>query len=166
MVAALIQHGEASLTRWLPYLPCHGLQAQSKQQRMSRWLHNSLIKVHRLYKPLIKLALATWGERCLYLNLDTSLYWKEYSLVRLSVVYRVRALPIIWRVLNHDSASVAFEAYQEILPRSPSITRRGEGGSVGRPGLCSPQCHEADHYYLRLALPDSDKALYLDLAVG
>ncbi|MFM7470574.1 MAG: transposase, partial [Nodosilinea sp.] len=36
IVAALIQRGEVSLTRWLPYLPCRGLQAQSKQRRVSR----------------------------------------------------------------------------------------------------------------------------------
>ena len=57
----------------------------------------------------------SWGEACLYLSLDLSLYWEEYCLVRLSVVYRGRALPIIWRVLKHDSASVAFEAYREML---------------------------------------------------
>ena len=33
----------------------------------------------------------------------------------ISVVYRGRALPIIWRVLKHDSVSVAFEAYREML---------------------------------------------------
>ena len=115
MVVALIQRGEVSLTRWLPYLPCRGLQAQSKQRRVTRWLHNSRINIHRLYKPLIQAALATWGEACLYLSLDTSLYWEEYCLVRLSVVYRGRALPIIWRVLKHDSASVAFESYREML---------------------------------------------------
>jgi hypothetical protein len=54
MVAALIQRGEVNLTRWLPYLPCRGNQAQSKQRRVSRWLHNSRINVHRLYKPLIQ----------------------------------------------------------------------------------------------------------------
>ncbi len=41
--------------------------------------------------------------------------FEEYCLVRLSVVYRGQALPIIWRVLKHDSVSVAFEAYRDIL---------------------------------------------------
>jgi hypothetical protein len=44
MVAALIQRGEVSLTRWLPYLPCRGLQAQSKQRRVSRWFHNLSVR--------------------------------------------------------------------------------------------------------------------------
>jgi hypothetical protein len=78
MVVALIHTGEVNITRWLPYLPCRGQLAQSKQRRVSRWLHNARINVHRLYKPLIKAALSTWQEDCLYLSLDTSLFWDEY----------------------------------------------------------------------------------------
>jgi hypothetical protein len=51
MVAALIQRGEVSLTRWLPYLPCRGVQEQSKQRRGSRWLHNSRINFTASIKP-------------------------------------------------------------------------------------------------------------------
>jgi hypothetical protein len=87
MVMALLQRGEVNLTRWLPYLPCRGVQAQSKQRRLSRWLHNRRIHVHRLYKPLIQAALAAWEEECLYLSLDTSLFWDEYCLIRLAVVH-------------------------------------------------------------------------------
>lgn len=107
MVVALIHTGEVNITRWLPYLPCRGQLAQSKQRRVSRWLHNARINVHRLYKPLIKAALSTWQEDCLYFSLDTSLFWDEYCLVRLAVVHRGRALPLVWRVLEHSSASVS-----------------------------------------------------------
>ncbi|HEY9828456.1 MAG TPA: hypothetical protein V6D19_23705 [Stenomitos sp.] len=47
--------------------------------------------------------------------LDTSLFWDQYCLVRLCVVYRGRALPVVWRVLSHRSASVSFEQYQEMI---------------------------------------------------
>ncbi|MEY3298370.1 MAG: hypothetical protein RLZZ597_1630 [Cyanobacteriota bacterium] len=109
---ALLQRGEVSLTRWLAYVPCRGVQAQSR--RLSRWLHNRRLNVHRLYKPLIQAALADWAEDRLSLSLDTSLFWDEYCLVRLAVV-RGRALPVVWRVLKHRSASVAFDAYREML---------------------------------------------------
>ena len=58
MVVALIQSGEVNLTRWLSYVPYRGQYAQSKQRRVSRWLHNRRIKVHKLYMPLIRTALA------------------------------------------------------------------------------------------------------------
>ncbi len=125
MVVALLQRGEVSLTRWLPYLPCRGEQAQSKQRRVSRWLHNSRINVHRLYKPLIQSALGNWEEQCLYLSLDTSTYWEEYCLVRLAVVYRGRALPVVWRVLKHKSASVSFNEYREMLYQAAHLLPKG-----------------------------------------
>ena len=33
--------------------------------------------VHRLYKPLLRAALADWQDDKLYLSLDTSLFWIE-----------------------------------------------------------------------------------------
>ena len=115
MVAALIQTGEVNLTRWIAYLPCRGHFAQSKQRRVRRWLGNSRINIHRLYKPIIQAALADWQEERLYLSLDTSLFWDEYCLIRLAVVHRGRALPLAWRVLEHESASVAFRNYRQLL---------------------------------------------------
>lgn len=64
MVVALIETGETNLTRWLPYLPCRGQYAQSKQRRVRRWLENARINVHKLYKPLIQAALAGRKTAC------------------------------------------------------------------------------------------------------
>ena len=125
MVAALIQTGEVNLTRWIAYIPCRGHYAQSKQRRVRRWLGNSRINIHRLYKPIIQAALADWQEDCLYLSLDTSLFWDEYCLIRLAVVHRGRALPLAWRVLEHESASVAFSEYQEMLTQAAKYLPAG-----------------------------------------
>jgi len=128
MVVALIQTGEGNLTQWLSHLPCRGQFAQSKQRRVRRWLGNARINVHRLYKPLIQAALADWQEDYLYLSLDTSLFWDEYCLVRLAVVHRVLALSIVWRVMEHRSASVAFIDYREMLYQA--VGRLPEGVKV------------------------------------
>ncbi|NEP28773.1 hypothetical protein [Moorena sp. SIO3I6] len=65
-----------------------------KQRRVRRWLDNARINVHRLYKPLIQAALEDSKEECIYLSHYTSLFWDEYCLIRLAVVYRGRALPV------------------------------------------------------------------------
>jgi hypothetical protein len=157
MVAALIQRGEVNLTRWLPYLPCRGEQAQSKQRRVSRWLHNSRINVHRLYQPLIQAALADWDEDCLYLSLDTSLYWDEYCLVRLAVVHRGRALPLVWRVLKHKSAAVAFSDYREMLwqgakrlPAGVKVVLLADRGFVHHQAMHMMRTELGWHYRIRL----------------
>ena len=126
MVAALIQTGEVSLTKWISYIPCRGTFAQSKQRRVRRWLGNSRINVHRLYKPLIQAALSTWSDECFYLSLDTSLFWEEYCLIRLAVVHKGRALPLTWRVLKHASASVAAADYQEMLKQANRLLPVGK----------------------------------------
>jgi hypothetical protein len=41
--------------------------------------------------------------------------WNTYCLIRLSVSYRGRAVPLVWRVLEHGSAAVSFETYQDLL---------------------------------------------------
>lgn len=87
MVAALSQTGEVNLTRWIPFIPCRGQYAQSKQRRIHRWLHHARISVHQLSQPIVQAALADWQDDCLYLSLDTSMFWDEYCLVRL-VVHR------------------------------------------------------------------------------
>ena len=115
LVVALIQTGEVNLTKWAKYIPCRGQYAQSRQRRIRRWLGNPRINVHRLYKPIIQAALSTWEDECLYLSLDTTVYWDEYCLIRLAVVHRGRALPLAWRVLEHPSATVAFGEYHEML---------------------------------------------------
>jgi hypothetical protein len=157
MVVALLQHGEVNLTRWLPYVPCRGVQAQSKQRRLSCWLHNSRLKVHRLYKPLIQAALADWDEEWLYLSLDTSLFWDEYGLIRLAVVHRGRALPVVWRVLRHRSASVAFDEYQERLhqaanrlPQEMKVVVLADRGFIHTEAMSAITTELGWHYRIRI----------------
>ena len=126
MIVALIQAGEINLTRWVPHLPSRGLYAQSKQRRVRRWLDNPRINVHKLYQPLISAALASWQEECLYLSLDTSIFWERYCLVRVAVVHRGRTLPVAWRVLAHPSASVTFKDYQGVLQRASRCLPQGK----------------------------------------
>ena len=49
----------------------------------------------RLYSSLIQTALCEWGMPVITLIEDTSMLWDEYCLIRLSVQYRVRAVPIV-----------------------------------------------------------------------
>jgi predicted RNA binding protein YcfA (HicA-like mRNA interferase family) len=117
MMAGLIQCGKISLTAWAPYVHSRAVFAQSTVRRFARWLENDRIDVHALYGPLIQQALAEWGTRALYLALDTSMLWDAYCLVRISLVYRGRAVPIVWTVLEHPSSSVAYEVYKGLLDK-------------------------------------------------
>ena len=109
MIVGLMQSGTIGLTTWAPYVHSRAMYAQSTVRRFARWLENDRIDVHALYGPLMQQALAEWGNHVLYLALDTSLLWDTYCVVRVSLVYRGRAVPVVWTVLAHPSSSVAYE---------------------------------------------------------
>lgn len=125
MVVGLIETGEISLPAWVPFVRGRAQYAQSTQRRFRRWLDNRRIEVAPLYGPLIQQALQGWGKHTVYLALDTSLLWNEYCLMRLSVVYRGRAVPLVWEVLEHGSSSVTHAAYEALLEAVPALLPAG-----------------------------------------
>lgn len=128
MMVGLILSSSISLTSWIPSTISRALQAQSVQRRFARWLDNDRLDVHLMYAPLIQEALTAWGEATLYLVLDTTMLWDQYCMIRLSVVYRGRAVPLAWQVIEHRSAQVAFRVYRDLLEGAakllPSCTRK------------------------------------------
>lgn len=61
-------------------------------------------------------ALLHWREQQVELALDSSLLWNRFVVVRIALIYRGRALPLAWLVLEQASASVSFENYAALLP--------------------------------------------------
>ena len=125
MVVGLIQAECVKLTAWVPFVQGRARYAQSTQRRFRRWLGNRRIEVAPLYGPLIEQALQEWGTHTLYLALDTSMLWNQYCLIRLSVVYRGRAVPVVWEVIEHGSSSVTHEAYAALLDAVPALLPAG-----------------------------------------
>lgn len=125
MVVGLIQAECVKLTAWVPFVQGRAQYAQSTQRRFRRWLGNRRIAVAPLYGPLIHQALREWGRHTLYLALDTSMLWNQYCLIRLSVVYRGRAVPVVWDVIAHGSSSVTHDAYAALLDVVPALLPAG-----------------------------------------
>lgn len=121
MVIGLICSECINLSKWRVYVKSRAKFAQSYQRRFSRWLHNPRINVQRLYSSLIAQALRSWGEGSITVIEDTSMLWDEYCLVRVSVQYRGRAVPVVFRVLRHNSSSIKFEVYQAMLKRAAGL---------------------------------------------
>jgi hypothetical protein len=124
MMVGMIQAGGISLTAWAPYVVSRAQYAQSTVRRFRRWLDNDKIDVLALYGPFMQHAVAAWGAQALYVALDTAMLWNTYCLVRLSVIYRGRAVPLVWCVLHHGSAQVAFEVYRDLLEQAALLLPR------------------------------------------
>ena len=115
MVIGLLKSKTISLPEWATFTDSGATYAQSTVRRFSRWLFNKRIDVNKLYAPIIASAISEWAEQTLYLALDTSMLWDTYCLIRVSIVYRGRAVPIAWKVIEHGSATVRFDEYRPVL---------------------------------------------------
>jgi hypothetical protein len=60
----------------------------------------------------------------LYVALDTTAL-TPFVLIRASLIYRGRAIPIAWRAIRHKSTKVGFEDYQPVLEQVCSIVPLG-----------------------------------------
>ena len=47
--------------------------------------------------------------------------WNRYCIVRLSLIYRGRAIPLVWIVLEHGSSSVAHAQYRALLDQAAAL---------------------------------------------
>lgn len=100
-------------------------QAASKQRQFVRWLKNANIDAAEIYCKLAQAALVDWIGQTIYLALDTSSLWDQFVLVRVALIYRGRALPLSWLILQQQSTMVAFEKYKSILKIAAAILPKG-----------------------------------------
>jgi len=125
MIVGLLHSKVISLPEWTPYVDSRATYAQSTVRRFRRWLDNEHIQVHELYGPIIREALKEWDGHTLYLALDTSMLWNRFCIIRISVIFRGRAVPVVWKVIAHGSSTVAFEAYRDLLDRAVTLAPAG-----------------------------------------
>lgn len=114
MVVGLLMSKTIHLGQW-GLLRDGDALAASKERQISRWLHNPKLKPAAIYRDFVTAALLPWAEQQAVLALDSSMLWGRYVIIRVSLVYRGRALPLAWKVLEHGSASVSFGEYKSIL---------------------------------------------------
>jgi hypothetical protein len=156
MVSALLCSGELNLAAWEPYVSTRATKAQSVERRWQRFMDNQRIAVIAIYMPLVLAALSGWRQQRLYLALDTTVLWNRFCMIHLSVVCCGRAVPLLWRVLDHGSATVAFEEYKPVLRRArwllrqhPDVMLLADRGFANHE-LMNWLRHSGWHYCLRL----------------
>jgi len=104
-VVGLILSQQIHLSRWSLYR-VGPTKAASKERQLARWLDNPRILPSHVYQNLIRAVLKEWEGETIYLALDSSQLWGRFTVVRLALIYRGRALPVSWIVLASQSATV------------------------------------------------------------
>jgi hypothetical protein len=159
-VVGLCLSKAVSLAGWGEVVESRALLASSRTRYFQRWLDNPRVRVQPLYEPLVRVALGHWETvGRVFLALDTSvLKGSPFVLIRVSLIYRGRAIPLAWRVIRHASATVGYAAYQPVLDAAYSILPAGlevvllaDRGFVHRQLFRWLQRH---HWHYRIRLTD------------
>jgi hypothetical protein len=134
-VAAILQAQSACLSRWLPYLCHRDCIARSQRSRLHYLIHNERIEAETFYFPLLQQCLKGWSGSAVTLTLDTSVLWDQYCLIEVCLIWGGRSIPLGQTVLEHGSATVAFEDYcsvlettQRLLPDGCQVTLLADRG--------------------------------------
>ena len=148
MVLAAILSQSVALCSWDVALPFE-VNAASTIRRFSRWLHNSKIDTKRIYDAITRYAFQNWTGGRIILALDTTMLRDRVYAVRVSMIYLGRAIPIAWRVLEHNSSSVKFADYKEVLtqarsrlPANIGVLFLADRGFVSKKLMCN--CKDLD----------------------
>ena len=67
--------------------------------------------------------------------------WEQYCVMRISVIYRGRAVPLVWQVIEHASSSVAYETYRGLLDSGHLAAAQLRGRVSGQSGFCRYGAH-------------------------
>src|SRR5216683_431477 len=109
------------LGAWAQMTQSRAQYAASRVRRFARWLHHPAISPPQWYLPVLQAALVDWPSQSrLYVALDTTAL-TPFVLIRASLIYRGRAIPLAWRAMRHRSTKVGFEDYQPVLEQVHSI---------------------------------------------
>ena len=123
MVSALIGSQKLSLPAWESYVQSKAQKAQSYERRWKRFMSNARINVAALYVPLVLTAMSGWSTGRVYLGLDTTVLWNRYCMIHVTVICGGRAVPLLWKVLEHKSAAVEFTEYYPLLRKAHWLLR-------------------------------------------
>ena len=96
-VAGLLLEKSIHLTVWALVI-ASAAKAASRVRRLRRFLANPHVNVRPYYEALLRQALAGWAAATLYLVLDTTTLAGKLVILRVSLVYRGRAIPLVWEV--------------------------------------------------------------------
>lgn len=121
IVAAILQSQSACLSHWLPYLSHRNCQARSHLERLSYFIHNQAIHAETFYAPVVQHLLQNWAGQAMTLVLDTSMLWDKYCLIEVTLAWGGRSIVLAQTVLEHGSASVAFENYRSVLVAAQAL---------------------------------------------
>jgi hypothetical protein len=140
LIAGVVQSQKCQLPAVARKVPDR-THPQSRIKKLSRWLQNERVTLEAFYLPFAKaLLLALPATLPLVLILDSSDVGQGCGVWMLSVVYKKRALPLVWTVAKGSKGHASDEAHlrllqavKALLPEDRRVIVLGDGEFDGVP---------------------------------
>ena len=128
--AADTQHGQLGpLARALPL----DTQAESREQRLRRFLNNDRVTQATHYRPLIQSALGGLRGQTVRVLIDRVDLTAQFQVLVVSAAFRRRSVPLAWTVLDHAGSTAADEQIAlltealTVVPDAGCVIVQGDG---------------------------------------
>jgi hypothetical protein len=101
---------------------------RSKIQRLRRLLDNPKLSAKEIYQPIVRQALSSLPRQKVHLLLDRVVLSATQNVLVVSVGFRRRSVPLVWRMLTHSGSStlrdqqLLLRQAAKLLPPSVRIT--------------------------------------------
>lgn len=133
LVSGIVGSNSAHLPKIAKKVP-DNTKRESRVKRFSRWVNNDRIEFKCYYLPYVEALLASLANRPLLLAMDGSEMGRGCLTLMVSVIYKKRALPIVWIVIQGSKGHFPEETHvrlveqvHEIVPEGCDIIFLGDG---------------------------------------
>jgi hypothetical protein len=142
LMTGIFQSGDVRLGRIAKKVPLF-IKQDSVEQRFRRWLKNPRLDERVIYDPIARGLLFSLRRTRLRVQIDRTLIGDQFNVLKVTLYWRKRALPLVWTVLPHQGSSgyadwVALLAHlATLLPPDAQVTLLGdrEFGTADMMGL-------------------------------
>ena len=124
LVSGIVGSGCAHLPKIAKKVP-DNTKKESRVKRFSRWIDNEHIEYSCYYLPYVEGLLASLAHQPLLLAMDGSEMGRKCMTLMVSVIYKKRALPIAWIVVQGSSGHFAEETHVALIERVHAIVPQG-----------------------------------------
>jgi len=139
MMVGIFMSRDVRLSQMAENVPL-AIQEDSVAQRFRRWLKNPQVDERAIYDPIVRDLLFSLSHTRLRIQIDRTLIEDRFNVLVVSVYYRKRALPLVWKVLPHTGSSGFMDwceilsHFAEIVPDNAEIVLLGDR-EFGQPDL-------------------------------
>jgi hypothetical protein len=154
LMVGIFEARDVRLSRIAERVPLD-IQEDNVAQRFRRWLKNAAVDARVLYDPVAFGILIALRHTRLRIQIDRTQVNERLNVLMLSVYYRKRAIPLLWRVLGHKGSSTFKERntvlahLADLLPADCQVAILGDREFGTADMMRSIRAHEWD-YCLRV----------------